>query len=263
MAFLNLDNRETYLNVRMAANLPPNVRYLSIFREPLGREIIELEQLDKECQFEVDANYANINSCHSELLLREQADCPNVFLYPLNSIHLRKTYSEMHQTAPISERRIPVFESSEDIRWLWEEVVVGQVEEWRPEVIIVSYNGSLELKEGDFAAIMRSLTVLCDHRIMLFTNMTGLFKEPESDNAMEEEEQEQEYDMEKVGVMEEFFKKYVPYDYGKVDEELYFTNLALFLKISSGVHSLVRPPRNHPLGRYSLGRRMTFLQRMS
>lgn len=138
---------------------------------------------------------------------------------------------------------------------------MSQVEEWRPELVLISYNGSLDLKEDDFAAMMRDITVLCDHRVMLFTNMTGLFREPES--VMEEEEEAGEWDMEKVHVMEEFMNKYVPYDYAEINEEKYFTNLALFVKISSGVHSLKTPNKHTPISRYALGRRMMFLERMA
>jgi len=42
--------------------------------------------------------------------------------------------------------------------------------------VIVSYNGELDLKEQDFNEIIKDLTVLADHRVVLFTNMTGLFQ---------------------------------------------------------------------------------------
>jgi hypothetical protein len=41
--------------------------------------------------------------------------------------------------------------------------------------VIVSYNGELDLKEQDFRSILKDLTVLADHRVVLFTNMTGMF----------------------------------------------------------------------------------------
>ena len=34
--FLNLDGRETYLNLRVIQGLPETVRYISVFEEPSG-----------------------------------------------------------------------------------------------------------------------------------------------------------------------------------------------------------------------------------
>lgn len=48
------------------------------------------------------------------------------------------------------------------------------MEEWAPEMVIVSYNGFLDLKEEDFNEIVKDLTVFGDHRIILFTNMSGM-----------------------------------------------------------------------------------------
>lgn len=33
--------------------------------------------------------------------------------------------------------------------------MVSQVEEWRPDIVIISYNGSLDLEEDDFSAMIR------------------------------------------------------------------------------------------------------------
>jgi hypothetical protein len=57
--------------------------------------------------------------------------------------------------------------------------------------------------------------------------------------------------------------KYVPYSYGKVDEERYFNNLSSFIKISSGAHSLQSNTYSNPLSRYSLGRRLQYVQRLA
>jgi len=57
--------------------------------------------------------------------------------------------------------------------------------------------------------------------------------------------------------------KYVPYSYDKVDEEKYFTNLSSFLKISSGAYSLHQNSHLNPLSRYSLGRRLQYVQRLA
>lgn len=78
----------------------------------------------------------------------------------------------------VQNRRLPLMNDSGDIRWLWDEVISGQVEEWGPQLVIVSYNGLLDIAEEDFKAIMKDLTILCDHRMILFTNMTGLFQMP-------------------------------------------------------------------------------------
>lgn len=68
-----------------------------------------------------------------------------------------------------------------DLKWLWQEIISRQAEEWTPDLTIISYNGFLNIGEEDFKEIVRDLTALSDHRIILFTNMTGLFKPREEE----------------------------------------------------------------------------------
>jgi hypothetical protein len=100
----------------------------------------------------------------------------NIFLYPLNSLYLRRAYSLSQAGKPIENRKLPILESSVDLKWLWQEIISRQAEEWTPDLTIISYNGFLNISEEDFGEIVKDLTALSDHRIILFTNMTGLFK---------------------------------------------------------------------------------------
>jgi hypothetical protein len=60
-----LDGRETYLNLRVVSTFPDNVRYISVFQEPMGIDITETK-LEKGCEeFEVDADFVNMNTAHS------------------------------------------------------------------------------------------------------------------------------------------------------------------------------------------------------
>jgi hypothetical protein len=63
--FLNLDGRETYLNLRVVSALPDTVRYISIFHEPSGPALVQTT-LQKGCAvFETEADFVNMNSAHS------------------------------------------------------------------------------------------------------------------------------------------------------------------------------------------------------
>jgi hypothetical protein len=149
-------------------------------------------------------------------------------------------------------------DSAVDIKWLWQEILSRQAEEWSPDLTILSYNGFLNIGEEDFAEMVRDLTALSDHRIVLFTNMTNMFKPPED---MEEENEEHPRD--KVELVREFLSHYVPYRYEQVDEEKYFNNLAQFVKISSGSVSLKKKVAHAPLGRFALGHRLLYLERLA
>lgn len=76
----------------------------------------------------MDAEFVNMNDAHSELLLRASGGKvrENTFLYPLNSIYLRRAYSRTRDKQPIGERRLPILETSADILWLWQEVIASQ-----------------------------------------------------------------------------------------------------------------------------------------
>ena len=107
---------------------------------------------------------------HSELLLREifakdhsGTDLPkrdNVSLYPLNSMYLRKLYAAHRKDEPHAHRNLGKMESFLDLLWLWEERIKSEVEEWRPELVIVSYNGQMSIPEEDFDAIIKDLTAI-------------------------------------------------------------------------------------------------------
>lgn len=45
-----------------------------------------------------------------------------------------------------------------------------------PNAIIVSYSGQLDIKEDHFNEIIRNLTIIADHRVLLFPNMSGIFQ---------------------------------------------------------------------------------------
>lgn len=65
--------------------------------------------------------------------------------------------------------------------------------------------------------------------------------------------------MNKIGVVQDFIDKYVPYDYTLINEERYFANLSYFVKISSGSMALRNTQRNAPTSRYLLGQRLLYI----
>lgn len=52
-----------------------------------------------------------------------------------------------------------------------------------------------------FAEIMKHLAIIADHKVVLFTNMTGMFKEGETEGM--EEDMEDHQKMEDAGEVEE------------------------------------------------------------
>ena len=47
-------------------------------------------------------------------------------------------------------------------------------------MVIVSYNGFLDVREEDFEAIVRDLTVLSDHKLVLFPNLSAMHQRSEA-----------------------------------------------------------------------------------
>lgn len=126
--------------------------------------------------------------------------------------------------------------------------------------MIVSYNGYLDIKEEDFETIMRDLTVLSDHKVILFPNMSSMHQR--SETALEDIS-EDEWSVSRVRLVDEFMIKYMSYAYDRVDEERVFNNLSYFVKCSAGGLSLKKKHPSAPLDKYGLSNRMHYLDTIS
>lgn len=81
---------------------------------------------------------------------------------------------------------MPEFGSSEDILFLFEQTIFSEIRDFVPNAIIVSYSGQLNIQEDHFNEIIRNLTIIADHRVMLFPNMTGAMQ-ARPEGSMEDE----------------------------------------------------------------------------
>jgi hypothetical protein len=70
----------------------------------------------------------------------------------------------------------PKMNSSHDINFLFHHIIYNQVQQYRPNIIFISYNGELVLEKDHWNDIVRNMTILAHHKVILFTNLTGLFK---------------------------------------------------------------------------------------
>ncbi len=71
-----------------------------------------------------------------------------------------------------------------------------------------------------------------------------------------EEFQEEEWEMSKVRLIEEFISKYRDYNYAKIDEERLFNNMSFFIKSSSGGACLKHKERHRPLAKFRMAERI-------
>lgn len=60
-------------------------------------------------------------------------------------------------------------------------MIYNEVRDYLPNTIIISYNGQLDIYEDHFNEIIRNLTIIGDHRLMLFPNMSGMLNYKDKD----------------------------------------------------------------------------------
>jgi hypothetical protein len=63
--------------------------------------------------------------------------------------------------------------------FLFENVLFEEIRNFCPNIIMINYNGTLHVNEENFSKIIRTLTIISDHRIVLFPNFSNLFEVPE------------------------------------------------------------------------------------
>ena len=78
-----------------------------------------------------------------------------------------------------------------------------------PNAIVVSYNGQLDIKEDHFNEIIRNMTIIADHRVLLFPNMSAIFR-TKPEEAMEEEEEMKDG--------ESYVSKYSNYEFDRINQ---------------------------------------------
>jgi hypothetical protein len=103
---------------------------------------------------------------------------------------------------------------------------------------------------------VRDLTVLSDHRVVLFPNLSQMHLRSDS---FVKEISDDSLPVSKIQLIDEFMSKYRIYDYSKIDEELLFDNLSYFVKCSSGNVSLSRKVEDSHFGKFRLAERSLFL----
>lgn len=105
---------------------------------------------------------------------------------------------------------------------------------------MINYNGSLHINEDNFSKIIRTLTIISDHRIVLFPNFCNLFEIPEEASLKipsEEFIEEKGLNQESLEKVKSYIEKYQEIDVSQIDLHTMFGNMAMFLKISSGTYS--------------------------
>jgi len=74
---------------------------------------------------------------------------------------------------------MPKLETSQDIFSLFEQIIYEEIRMFRPTMIFISYNGTINISENHFADIIRNCSIIADHRVILFPNFTHYFEEEE------------------------------------------------------------------------------------
>lgn len=72
-------------------------------------------------------------------------------------------------------------------------------------MVILSYNGQLTIPEEVFDTILKDLTALTEHRVILFPNLSGMHKRSES---FLDSIDEDEWPSSKIRLIDEFTTKY-------------------------------------------------------
>ena len=57
-------------------------------------------------------------------------------------------------------------------------MIYEEIRSFNPTIILISYNGLLDIKEDQFSEMVRNLTIMADHKILLFPNLSELFEVP-------------------------------------------------------------------------------------
>ena len=105
---------------------------------------------------------------------------------------------------------------------------------------MINYNGTLHVNEEHFSKIVRTLTIISDHRIVLFPNLSNLFETPEEASLKlpsEEFIEEKGLNEETLAKVKSYIEKYHEVDASQIDLHTLCNNMAMFLKISSGTYS--------------------------
>lgn len=58
------------------------------------------------------------------------------------------------------------------IYFLMKDFIIEDIKKFNPDIIIVSYNGELVIKDEHFVKIMQELAGVCKRKLMLFPNFT-------------------------------------------------------------------------------------------
>lgn len=124
--------------------------------------------------------------------------------------------------------------------FLFENVLFEEIRNFCPNIIMINYNGSLHVNEENFSKIIRTLTIISDHRIVLFPNFCNLFEIPEEASLKvpsSEFIEEKGLNDETLSKVKSYIEKYQELDISQLDLHTMFNNMAMFLKISSGTYS--------------------------
>ncbi len=72
---------------------------------------------------------------------------------------------------------------------MFQTVIFEEIRSFDPAFIVVSYNGYLNLAEEHWSEIVKTLTVIADHRVSLFVDFVDKLGAEEDDEQEEEEEE--------------------------------------------------------------------------
>lgn len=142
--------------------------------------------------------------------------------------------------------------SSEDILFMFETILYDELRLFSPNTIIISYSGRLNISPPHFTSIISNLSIISDHRIVLFPNMCTLFNEESpllkfDSSSSEFSIHSDEGDLATMGSLLEAYNEF---SLEQLDLNEYFHNLGMFLKISSGAYSLEKREVHGPHEKY-------------